>query len=809
MGQPAQSANELLEWTISDAPDFAEAEAPAAPPMVTPRPASIPRPRPKLSRRQWLILLASLGTLSLTFALCPSLGHFVIRAQLAQIVQQEDNAALAGDGGRLQQLSDPAWLKKQQAITVPGEIVPRPLAMLTPAREPGDVRAWEWAASNLARVEVARKFTTPDGQAYTFIVPQYYRYADSAWQRVAPPERSEILRTWADNYLEVTYAEDDAELVVKELAPDLETILARACAVWVCPDAFKISISFGITPRTFFPSAPLPNDPLLFAQTPVLFSRSPRNTLSLPAPSRLGWPLETDGVELFKRAVAAQMLLVAADGVLFSDGERDLARNAFLYALVARLGAQLNVEAPTVYDILTSPLTRSPGVLWDIGIRGAPRSGDEMRRALALVNWILRGRPSESDLALFDALREANDPETWLTLGLGLAPADARTLWDTAEAATFDVDMGYRVAAPPDFDYPLALGCRTGPALVLRDDSIFRPLPDYGTWASVLAIAPSRERLALSLAGQPAILDFVTERVYALPNTTPNNLLRLTWLDRMRVAYAMSPSFWSHEFTLNFFDVAAPRQPARTLLNLMDYALAPNHSLAAVVSAESITALGPALQGAVGLMPAEGGPITTLDAGALPAWSPDGRQLAYLHGESLPGNASRHQFALRLAEVSASLTRTLFAFSTLGPDDPVPFSPPVWSPDGNQMAFTASQGEELYLLLVALDGGHQKIALGPNLYSATQVAFSADGNVIAVMRFDDRDDVSTLLYRVAPVAAVFPFLLDGAVYWAPSGPDWVLAEPNRVSRLDSFRLSNARPLLNDDCDAVWADPGAP
>lgn len=796
----------MLDWVISDAPDFSEPEAPLPPPPVTVSPVSLPRLRLSFSHRSRFILLASLLSLSLVLSLCPSLGQLIIRGQLAQIVQLEDRLALAGENVQLESLSDAVWLKRQQTLTAPGDLVPRPLPMLTPLREPGRLQAWNWVASDLARVEVVRQFTAPDGQVYAFVIPQYYQYANSAWKRVAPPQ-AESRSTFRGHYVEVTYASAEADLVADELAPYLDTILARACAVWVCPEGFRIGVTFGAQPRTFFPNAPLPDDPLLFSQTPIVFNRSPRNTLALPAPSVVGYPVGDQAVELFKRAVTAQALLVVADGVLFAEGERDLARNAFLYALVARLGAQLDLEAPTVYHILTSPLTRTPNVLWDIGIGGTSRSGDEMRRALAMLNWILRERPAESELALFDALREADNPVQWLSLGLGLTPEDAQTAWDEAEIETFDVNMGYRVLAPPDLAYAAALGCRAGPALLMNDDTVFRPLPDYGARASAIAIAPGGARVAVSLADQPAVIDFTTQRVYALPNATPGNLIRLTWLDETRVAYVMYPSFWSHEFTMSFFDATAPNQPARTLLNILDYALSPDHRRAAVVSAQSITALGPALQGTLGLMPTEGGPLTALDTGASPTWSPDGTQLAYLHGESLPGDTNQHQFELRLAEVSTGLTRTLYSFTLLGPHNPTPFSSPIWSPDGKQVALTASHGDDLYLLVVALDGRYQKFTLGPNEYYATQLNFVTADGLIAITRLGDRPDVSTLLYRISPSVAEFP-PYEGAAYWASTGHAWLWAEPNRTSRMDSLILNNARPLLNDECDAVWFQPDA-
>lgn len=806
MGHPSQPLPELLDWVINDTSDFGEPEAPLLLAPPTTQPTASPRFQLNFSRRHKLILVISLSLLSLMLSLCPNLGQLLIRQQLAQIVQQEDALALAGENVQLESLSDGVWLKRQLALTAPGDLVPRPLPMLAPVREPGRLHAWSWVTSNLARVEVTRQFIASDGQTYTFITPQYYQYRESQWQRVAPPA-VESRSTFRGRYIEVVYAEAEAKLVTEDLAPYLDARLARACAAWVCPEGFRIGITFGAQPRTFFPNAPLPDDPLLFAQTPIVFNRSPRNTLALPAPSVLGYPADKHTTELFKRALTMQALLVTADGVLFSEGERDLARNAFLYALVARLGVQLNLEAPTLYTILTSPLTRTPDVLWDIGIGGAPRSGDEMRRALAMLNWILRERPSESDFALFEALRYADDPTQWLTLGLGLTPESARAVWDEAESQTFDVKMGYRVVAPPTFNYVAVLGCQGGPALLMNDDSLIRPLPDYGTFASALAIAPGGERVALSLAGQPAVLDFTAQQVYALPNATPNNLSRLAWLDESRLAYVMYPNFWARGFTLNFFDAALPQEPAQVIPNIMDYALAPDQSRAAVVAAESITALGPALQGALGLMPAEGGPITALDAGASPAWSPDGQWLAYLHGESLFDETSRQEFELRLAEVGVGFTRTLFAFNTLGMPDPAPFSPLAWSPDGKQIAFTAGLGAELYLIVVALDSSYQKFALGPNEYYATQLSFQLDRGLIAITRFGDRPDLSTQLYRVAPHAAEFP-PFEGAAYWASTGPAWLWAEPNRTSRMDSLSLNNAHPLLNDECDAVWFQPDA-
>ncbi len=92
-----------------------------------------------------------------------------------------------------------------------------------------------------------------------------------------------------------------------------------------------------------------------------------------------------------------------------------------------------------------------------------------------------------------------------------------------------------------------------------------------------------------------------------------------------------------------------------------------------------------------------------------PAWSPDGRQLAWtvavVDGEPL-------RIALAIFDLEAGSGRLLHPYDNLGRGGW--FDPPVWSPDGQWLAFVAEDiNSDLYgLWLVAADGSREHF-LGP------------------------------------------------------------------------------------------------
>jgi TolB protein len=173
-----------------------------------------------------------------------------------------------------------------------------------------------------------------------------------------------------------------------------------------------------------------------------------------------------------------------------------------------------------------------------------------------------------------------------------------------------------------------------------------------------------------------------------------------------------------------------------------------------------------------------------------PAWSPDGKELAYVSFES--------QKAVVVAQdVSSGKRRTLAAFRGSN-------SAPAWSPDGQQLAMTLSRegGAQLYLMNRLGEGARR---LTSSSAIDTEPMFSPDGSTIYFV--SDRGG-SPQIYRV-PVAggAVDRVTFSGSYNISPAiSPDGrSMAYITRQG--NSFRLavldlaSGASPqLLTDTTD---------
>ncbi len=139
------------------------------------------------------------------------------------------------------------------------------------------------------------------------------------------------------------------------------------------------------------------------------------------------------------------------------------------------------------------------------------------------------------------------------------------------------------------------------------------------------------------------------------------------------------------------------------------------------------------------------GPDTDLITELCPAFSPDGRHLAYGrvagHGiESLPGGsiepATYQGSTLVIADVAedGNVTEQV----TIGIGDGLPPPCPLWSPDGDRIAFgvprtsvvnptRSPEGSEVWIVTVA----DREITMLPDLL-ATDLEFSPDGSVLAI-----------------------------------------------------------------------------
>ena len=113
----------------------------------------------------------------------------------------------------------------------------------------------------------------------------------------------------------------------------------------------------------------------------------------------------------------------------------------------------------------------------------------------------------------------------------------------------------------------------------------------------------------------------------------------------------------------------------------------------------------------------EGGQIalTSPEPIISPAWSPDGRELAYVSFES-------QKAVVYVQDVLSGKRRAVANFRGSN-------SAPAWSPDGQQLAVTLSRDGSSQLYLMSRDGGNLR-RLTDNPAIDTEPAFSPDGRTI-------------------------------------------------------------------------------
>ncbi len=798
----------ILEWTVTDAPDSSETE-PLPPSVWEPAPAP-PEPEAptseaqaqahhfQISRRIWLILGTAIVGLLLGAGLYTLWNQYRIRGQVERFVAGEEQAALAGDAQQIRQLTDngdPGWLSEHAAQAEMYQAAPAPMPILWGLPEAGIAQSIRSIASDTMQVDVARRYVAPDGTTVTFALPQFYRYAKGEWKRIAPPKT-----IWGEETtrpglrVNVTYYPIDEDFAV-ELSDYLESVLAQACAAWVCPDDLKMVIRFSTTTvaTNSFYYSPFSQGPLLISlmdsQSFNVIYGGP--TLTLASPHAVGYPADATSADLFKRTIAIEVLAQAARQIAPDSGN-----NEFLYALVERMAVRLKLEPPKVAEMYFPNPQFTAEDLWGNSQQGTSYLGDRLRGALALLNRLLRDSPPNWDIALFNHLNSASDPAAWLSAGMGISLGEAR---DRLRAVTEDPYLIKVLTADP---HDFTLMCPDGLAVLSRGDAQpTRLLSEYLFEPYPVGWSPDGKRLAMYLSGQPAVVDFESGTVLWPPrSSTSYNILG--WAADTVIAYqtqSQSTNYQTQSQSTNssagnpiltFYDFANPKREFPELPGIQQYVLSPDKSLAAAI----LPHRNQSGRGQLALMPALGSSLTLLDDDASsPTWSPSGEALAYIR--VAPGAVS-----LNLANPTTVMTREVWSSQKSGLRSQSDDFQIVWSPTGQLIALTSniySSNSDSWIILMRPDGSGVRVLSQREENAASYPSgFSADGKYFAVTRLHPRSWIlsTTLIYDTATGDIIRT--LSNMLGWTPWSSAW---------------SPTGRELMLNAYDGVYllADPGDP
>ncbi len=341
-----------LDWEVSDAPEDAGQQKrsgsapPAAPgpqfgaglPRVAPA-APLPRPAPR--RRLWswtllaLLVLTAVG-LSATWYISRQ-GWQRLSGDVEALIRYEEEAAYAGDVNRALSVQDSDnrdWLAVRRDDFEAGRPAPQPLPMLTLVTHAFVVDSLTALDGDFVTAQVRREFVTPEGQALTFTLPQFYRRRGlDDWQHTAPP--GQYWGNWVDwrgQYLQVRHAERDAAFVAA-VAPRLEVWLAQTCALWAGRCAALLPAKLYLSGYV----GSLEYDPLSNVEVRVEFkdgsgALAADYFLSVPSPQIAGQPVDSAGQDYLAEYLGVRLIASLAGRASESQEE---ARALSAQAIVA------------------------------------------------------------------------------------------------------------------------------------------------------------------------------------------------------------------------------------------------------------------------------------------------------------------------------------------------------------------------------------------------------------------------------------------------------------------------------------------
>lgn len=707
-----------------------------------------------------------------------------------------------------------------------------PVGGLTPLPILPVLRSMEVTGPDNVRADMAYAFSAPDGAVLNFAVPRFFERKDGAWSPVRVPGDfpGETL-SYNGVRLILKYPAADADFVENTLGPFVDDVLVSACKQWQCSAGaraqIELDVAWGRPPST--PELPA-DDSLLF--TLLAAGDLPRGIGAhrRPAFFLTGYPVGANSVAYLRRAFALQALTQLALSIdpqsyAAQSGPSPMENNPFLYAVVARMGARLELESPNALAPQPPEALAPLEQMWNWNSienaearRGRARAS---RTALAILNELLRDQPVEVEAEILHGQIPGGD---------SLA-AFAALYGALAERGLTVEEMGARVQAalgqPGNTDLSflrdaeLVLNCETGPLFLTSDGQFHRlPLPEgFPVFAWVPEWSPDGRRIAVNFFLHSFVADLETAQTQWTPGIEGNAIMwSVGWASDSVLAYyhfrfpRPAEEFDLTSVELRFADLDDPTRSPPALPGVWIPGSFPGSQPNAGISPDRTAFLvtnQPFAEGSgeFSVMPILGGERTTVGAGTSPAWSPDSRSVAYVSQDQ-----GERALTLKVFDRETGAQRTLplgqqeqFIYDANGGS----FSQLKWSPTGEQIAFvlgsSGSRGSTAWLGLARLDGS-ESFTITQSLEFIGQMNFSPDGRYLAVTFPDDRQP-RLAIYETQRGELVRSLAGQWRnAQWSPGGDALWLFSDNGVQHLDQPLLRQSQPheVTQGACqNALW------